>query len=94
MLVTSPLKMGKHIYFQVGFDGQNCQTLHFHFEKPDKLHHNLDIVRNLIYAIESNQDKKKDLLVDSRGNIRIGNYCVIGCDLSGAGFKLSNYLKE
>jgi hypothetical protein len=62
MLVTSPLKMGKHIYFQVGFDGQNCQTLHFHFEKPEKLHHNLDIVRNLIYAIESNQDKDNDLL--------------------------------
>ena len=54
------------------------------------------IVRGSRHAVTLclTKDKKKDLLVDSRGNIRIGNYCVIGCDLSGAGFKLSNDLKE
>ena len=55
MLVTSPLKMGKHIYFQVGFDGQNPQTVNVHFEKPENLEHNLTKTRNLLYAIEEHQ---------------------------------------
>ena len=35
------------------------------------------------------RDKKRDLLVDSGGNIRVGNYSVIGCDLSGVEIKLN-----
>ena len=48
------------------------------------------IVRGSKHAVSLclNKGKKRDILADSRGNIRIGNYSVLGCDLTGAEFLL------
>ena len=35
----------------------------------------------------------KNYMVDSEGNIRIGNYSIIGCDLSGVGLDLQKKAK-
>ena len=54
------------------------------------------IVRGSRHAVSLclTRDMKRKLLADTRGNIRIGNYSVIGCDLSGAGFKLTMTSKK